>query len=208
MADKTKEWGIFDADLKPVFDYDTILSMRVEARDTVSNFPVEKGAFATYNKVRQPIRITVTLSVGAIQSQRTGISISEMRRRGKDRRGKLLSDLTIARISTDVYNITMPEGTYPRMTLQDYSFAREQTKGGPSRIVAELIFIEVREVVSQYTNSKVRFSGGPAAGSKNDGKKQEIIPNPQWETFDNTKKFLSGELNLKNTPHFIFKPVL
>lgn len=206
MADKTKEWGIFDADLKPVFDYDTILSMRVEARDTVSNFPVEKGAFASYNKVRQPIRITVKLSVGAIQVNRTGLSLNEIRRRGKDRRGKLLSDLTIARVSTEVYNITMPEGTYPRMTLQDYSFAREQMQGGPSRIVAELTFIEVREVVSQYTNSKVRFAGGPAEGTKNEGKKQEYILNPIWK--DRSKTLILGQKGYKQEeiPIFIPKP--
>ena len=211
MAATTKDWGIFDDKLKPVFDYDTILSMKVESKANVSNFPVERGSFATYNKVRQPIKIEVKVSVGSLQYPASkGLSVNARKRKGVDRRSKLIADMGIARYSTDVYSIAMPEGTYPRMTLQDFSFARETNSGGPSRVIAEMSFVEVREVTAQYSNSKPRFSGGPAAGKKNAGKQQTVALVPDYLTKDPgdffSKKFGLGRAGLPNAIPF-FKAV-
>ena len=147
-----------------VFDYDTFVDFSVQSRMKVSEFPVEQGAFATYNKVQEPFKVKITLAVSDTP----------------ERRHAFLMALEEARLSTQRMDILLPEGTYLNATLEGYSSTRKQV-GGWGMVVATLNFVQVREVRAAYTNVKV--AGGNS--SKNGGQQTSLV-NP----YDND---LSGQ---------------
>ena len=57
-------WGLYNLDGSLTFDVDTCIDLKFSNKAKVSNFPVETGGFASYNKVNEPNAIKVRLAVG------------------------------------------------------------------------------------------------------------------------------------------------
>lgn len=136
----TATFGIFYADNPdvPVFLYDSFVNFKVDHKMKVSDFVVEKGAFATYNKVQHPYEIKVTLAINE----------------GPLRREVFVDELETIMKSLTRMNIVTPEKTFINVTMDHYTFERTP-KAGWGKIVAELSFIEVREVNTQYQTAKI-----------------------------------------------------
>jgi hypothetical protein len=129
-------WGIFDQNGVAVLIVDTTVSMHYSNETRVSQFPVEKGGFVSYNKVATPFKAKVRLAVGG-DRQRISDALSKME--------SLLDD------TADLYHIVTPEITYLNTTFEKFNYARSSNKGQDLALIdAELL--EVREVVPAYTN--------------------------------------------------------
>ncbi len=102
----------------------------------VSDFPLEQGGFASYNKVETPASPMVTLNF-------TG---SE-----KDRR-TFLEAIDTAVKSTNLYSVVTPEVTYIDYSVERYSYSRRASKGA-TLLIVEITLKEIRQVSSQYTQS-------------------------------------------------------
>jgi hypothetical protein len=140
-------YGIFDPTTnQPVFDYDTFVSTKIDGKMKVSDFAVEQGAFATYNKVTHPNSIKIQLAVTD----------------SPDRRHAFLTALDSVMKSTRLMNVVTQDATYLSMTLAEYSYSRTQASGW-GKVVADLTLIEVRQVQAQYTS--VKIPGGRGAVS-------------------------------------------
>ena len=138
-------YGIFDADTnEPAFDYDTFVDFKLHANVKVSDFPVEQGAFATYNKVNRPNTVKVKLAVTDMPTRRHAFLIA----------------LDAVLKSTRLFNVVTQDATYLNVTLEDYSYARTKI-GGWGKVVAELAFLEVRQVTRQYASVKNPGAQGP-----------------------------------------------
>jgi hypothetical protein len=136
-------YGIFDPGTQDaVFDYDSFVDCKVEGKMKVSDFPVEEGAFATYNKVRHPYVIKVRLAI-------TDYLL---------RRNAFLHALDTVMKSTRLMDISTQNGVYLNLTLDAYSYSLTK-EGGVGKILAELSFIEVRTVKPAYANAKVPGAG-------------------------------------------------
>jgi hypothetical protein len=161
-------WGIYDDKLKPVLDIDSCLDVSYTGAMKVSSFPVEKGGFISYNKVREPYKAKVKVAVG-----------------GKSARiEKLLKDLETLLSSTTLYRIVTPEMTYLNATVEHYSYKRAE-KDGRNMITAELEIMEVREVTPQYTTVALPAAKAKKAGDAskvNGGKVQGQTPDQQQES--------------------------
>lgn len=137
-------WGIFDAqgnmlgNLAPIdgsmgpltnvgdFDY---------TRTTeVSDYPVEGGSFATYNKVQLPDEPIVTLMFTGTMSQRT----------------QFLNAIDAATKSINMYSVVTPEVVYLNHTIVSYKYSRSADKGA-TLLKVEITLKEVRQVQAQYT---------------------------------------------------------
>lgn len=105
---------------------------------TVSDFPVEEGSFASYNKVERPGTPSVTLIVTGTQEQRTAF----------------LSDLDDACKSTDLYSVATPEQTYYSVNIESYSYSRSNAKGA-NAIIVDVSLKEIRTVTVTYTTAPV-----------------------------------------------------
>ena len=104
----------------------------------VSNAPIERGSFASYNKVGDPFTVTVQMSKGS---------------GGVFARGAFLGLLDTLANSTDLFLVITPEAVYPNMAITGYDYAREASDG--ARLLKVNIHLaEVRQVEVKYTKTK------------------------------------------------------
>lgn len=132
-------------------DFTSFVSFKVQAASTVSTFPVEQGAFATYNKSRHPDKFTVRLALNGTQA----------------RRDSFLASLQVLQRSTDLVDVLTPDHVYRNATMVSYDYARDKNNGW-GRVVVDLHFEEVRIVALQYASTTVKNPG--AARQVNNGK--------------------------------------
>ena len=137
-------YGIFDPLTGgTVLDYDTFVEVKYEDKFKVSDFPVEQGAFATYNKVRH----------AAVSHVRLAITDDPARR------GAFIVGLATLAASTRTVNIVTQDATYLNQTLESYAIVRAPQHGW-GKVIADLAFIEVREVFATYANAKLPGANG------------------------------------------------
>ena len=162
-----RRWGIFDAHGKPLadpahfqglagvllgtlgtFGSSTVSTGGVDyAKETrVSDFPVEQGGFASYNKAEMPAAPLVTLCMSGSESDRT----------------KFLDAIDKACKSTDLYSVATPEVTYIGYTIESYRYSRHSARGA-TLMTVEISLKEVRQVSAQF--AKVAAIVAPKATS-------------------------------------------
>lgn len=148
-------WGIFDSNGKALADpskFGGLLGNAIEAagmgstlstggidysKETrVSDFPVERGGFASYNKVELAASPNVTLC----------LSGSERNRRA------FLEAIDKACKSTDLYSVVTPEVTYINYSVERYNYQRRSSRGA-TLLVVEIALKEVRQVSASYTQA-------------------------------------------------------
>lgn len=149
------QWGIFDSAGKALGDPSqfsgltgdilgaagigpTLSTNSVDfSKETkVSDFPVEKGSFASYNKVEQPATPIVTFCLtGSENDRRT-----------------FLETIDKAVKSTDLYSVVTPEVTYIDYSIERYNYSRRSARGA-NLLIMEIGLKEIRQVSSQYTQS-------------------------------------------------------
>lgn len=155
------QWGIFDASGAPAFIGDAVLGVDFRDEARVSDFPLEAGAFASYNKVDVPFDVRVTFAISADLATRAGF----------------LADLRAAKQSLDLFTVMTPEAVYPSANIVHYDY-RRQTRGAVSRIDVDVWLQEIRiTAAAQFSNSQ-----DPAAADPVDG--GTVTPTPSNDTPD------------------------
>jgi hypothetical protein len=109
------KWGIFTTDLDPIAPWDSVVKIDYRHEMKISDFPIERGAFASYNKVQVPFDIRISFAVGS----KGGIAT----------RTKFLADLEFAVQSLQMYIVITPEATYSRANLTHMEYSRESRRG-------------------------------------------------------------------------------
>lgn len=127
----------------------------------ISDFPLENGGFASYNKVEMPSNPSVTLTFAGSESSRK----------------TFLDAIDKACKSTDLYSVVTPEVTYINHAIERYSYQRRSERGC-TLLIVEIILKEIRQVSSQYTTKVVVADPkAPSATSTTDaGKVQAKTP--------------------------------
>ena len=152
------QWGIFNAANQPLGDPRQITgflgglaesagfllgttlstgSVTYSKETKVSDFPVEKGGFASYNKVEVPGMPVVTLCFTGSESERT----------------QFLTQIDTACKSTELYTVVTPEIQYPQHSIERYSYQR-RSSGGATLLMVEMTLKEIREVTAAYSQSQ------------------------------------------------------
>lgn len=144
-------WGIFDINkaveiIKP----SSFLGLEVRSNSKISDFPVEKGAFASYNKVTDPLEITVRMCKGGSSSDRLAFRKSIETLKGA---------LTLCYVLS-------PDGAFPRMNIVGYSY-RQETDKGAYILIVEIHLRQVREVTVSYTTNPSKASPLTTAQAQN-----------------------------------------
>lgn len=148
-------WGIFDSKGKALGDpakFTGLIGNALESaglgstmstgsvdysKETrVSDFPIEKGSFASYNKVETPASPVVTLCLtGSEKNRRT-----------------FLESIDTACKSTDLYSVVTPEVTYINYSVERYNYQRRSSKGA-TLLIVEISLKEIRQVSALYATS-------------------------------------------------------
>ncbi len=151
-------WGIFNEFGVPILLSDNVLGISYTNTSSISNAPIEKGSFTSYNKVQDPRSAIVQLSKGS---------------GGALERGAWLAQLEVLANSTLTYNIISPEFVYKSMNITGLSYART-AEDGKQLIKANITLEEVREVTFSYAVEQV--ANPDDAASKDGG---EVQPKDQ-----------------------------
>ena len=161
------QWGIFTLGGSPVFVVDSVVEVDISADVDVPTYPMESGAFQTYNKVQMPVASKVLMTVGGNQAKRAAFT----------------SALETAKLSLAPYAIITPEITYPSVTITHYEFVRSATSG-VSLITAQVWLSEIRVTA---TSALVNTGGTNGADSSTVGTVQTVpVTSQQLPPITNT----------------------
>jgi hypothetical protein len=136
----TAKWGLYNTSGEQLIDVDNVVSISFKQDSRVSNFPVESGKFASYNKVGTPYTSTIRISKGG--------SISE--------RATVLNKIADLCASTALNTIITPEGSYLNANLVTYDYTRTN-----NLLVVDLQIQEIRQVSPSY--ARISDANNPAS---------------------------------------------
>ncbi len=130
---------VIAAKRKPVVVPDSFLELSYRNEYDVSDFPVQDGAFASYNKVSNPFETTLRMSKGG----------------NVDARKKFLESIENIIGTLDLYDIVTPERSYLNVNLVRFELSRRGAGGAYFFSEVDLSFREIRQVSSVYTTTAV-----------------------------------------------------
>lgn len=150
-------WGIFLSGT-PIVVCDNVVSVDYKQEYTVSDFPLEQGAFESYDKVQVPFDARVRFSSGG----------------SSDNRAALLASIQAIVGDLNLYDVVTPEAVYSSVNIvhQDY---RRTSMNGVGLIQIDVWLQEVR-VVSGATGSLSSTQQPSGADPTNGGTVQPTAP--------------------------------
>ena len=104
------QWGIFGEDNRTIIAVDSVDSVDYARDYHVSNYPVEKGKFQSYNKVKVPFQSRIAFLVSS-------------------KRTDFLNAIEAAVASLNFVTVVTPEIQYPSANLTHYSYHRDSQHG-------------------------------------------------------------------------------
>ena len=152
------QWTLLDASGESAVTFTSFLDIDLKNTGIALSYPVEEGGFASYNKVENPLGITVTLGIQGADSDFEAV----------------LAKLNEYKTGAVTLAVATPAALYEKMTLETYSYKRARDAGA-GMLVVVLTLKEVREVVTQTTTtgSAITKPKNPtSAGKRNTGKTQ------------------------------------
>ena len=166
-------WGIFDSNGNQVVTPDSVVDFDNRNEWEVSSFPVQQGAFASYNKVIVPFEVSVRMTKGGTQDDRT----------------MFLQQIAGIAGDTNLYTIMTPEQTYQNVNITRYENTRRGA-GGAFFLDVDVYFIQINQVTAQYqsssspqnTNGTSNATDPTAQPAVNSGNVQPQTPDSQTES--------------------------
>lgn len=144
------QWGVYSQFGIPILLADTVYSVNYQNTSQVAQAPVEKGTFASYNKVQNPYQASVVVAKGGGDPTMRGLFIAQL---------EALSNSTL------LFNIITPEYVHRNAAIIGYDYARAPNSGA-RMIVANIHLEEVREVSVSY---ETKETANPADSAAADG---------------------------------------
>lgn len=123
-----QRWGIFSTDGANVLEADSVVSVEHSAEFRISDYPVEGGAFESYDKVATPFGIRIALTKGGTVEERGQFLIAAQ---------TLLESLT-------AYDVVTPERVYLNVNVTRIGRTANSTNGAGMATV-ELVLQEIRQ---------------------------------------------------------------
>lgn len=134
---------------QPVVEPDSFGEFTYRNEWAVSDFPVQSGEFASYNKVANPFETMVRMYKGGT----------------KEARKKFLDSIEAIQGTLDLYDIVTPERTYLGVNVVRYEVSRRGAKGAYFLSEVDLYFREIRQVTATYTTTAVVTQNAQSASA-------------------------------------------
>lgn len=169
-AQQPPQWGVFDSDGQLVLDPDSVLEFSQRREFEISNFPVQRGSFASYNKVIRPNEVQLRFSKGGTI----------------DDRASFLADLEALAQSLQIVSVVTLENVYPNLNLARYEVTRRGAKGAYFLTEVDAYFIQILQVQAQYSTTSVNLPDAQSEAAQptsNVGNASPTMPTSQ-ETQD------------------------
>lgn len=161
------QWGIFKAGV-PVLIGDSVVGVDYRREWRVANYPVEKGGFASYNKVAEPFDVRVTfacsgsqslistfLSGGALGALITGTDPAA------GNRGAFMRALEQYGAALDLLTVVTPEFSFPSCNITHIDYRREARRG-TTLILIDVWLAEIRVTgTAAFSNTATASGAAP-----------------------------------------------
>ena len=154
------QWGIFTQEGASIIAVDAVDSVEYARDYKISDYPQEKGAFESYNKVKVPYQSKV------------GFLINATRR-------DFLQAIEAAIASLDLVTVVTPEVTYASANLTHYGYHRE-ARSGVTLVRVDVWCEEVR-IVGAATSPDAQSTN---AASKTESGQVQATPSDQAFTIN------------------------
>jgi hypothetical protein len=106
------QWGFFLGGA-PVVVAESVAAFEYRQEFLIADYPMEGGAFGSYNKVQTPYDVRIRFVAGESAATRSG----------------LLASIQAIIGDTNLYDGVMPEQTFPNLNLMHMDFHRTATNG-------------------------------------------------------------------------------
>lgn len=128
---------------------DSIYAFDYRNEYRVSDFPVQQGAFASYNKVATPFDVTLRL-----------VKASTL-----EGRAQFLTQVDAVLNKLDLYDVVTPERTYRNVNMTRAEITRRSSQGAYFLTEVDVFFRQVVQVAAQYstTQAATRDAENPSA---------------------------------------------
>lgn len=162
--DKPAPWGLYTVGGTLYTQVDSVLAFEAALEAVVSDYPVEQGGFASYNKVIRPYEVRLMLARGGTVQDRNDF----------------LTAIQAAWKSTDLYDVYTPEMIYRNVNVVNVrrtatadagvSLLRLEVTLRAIRQTASLVFSNTQEAASaDETNDGAVQTSDEAEAQKYDG---------------------------------------
>lgn len=179
-----RHWGIFDKDGNAVLTGDSVFAFDFTRDSSIAKYPVEKGDFASYNKVQVPFGIKLTFTKGGDVGERA----------------LFLKKVDQLQATTTLYTVITPELNYSNVNITHYDF-RRTSQNGVTLLVVDVWCEQVRQSAplqfsqtdTPSTTAPVTAPANPESASPvNSGPVQGSAPAPQTTTPSGPTAAFSG----------------
>lgn len=141
------QWGIHNVNNGEAIIPDSIISVEYNRDWTVASYPMEQGAFQSYNKIQMPFENRVRMTKGGSLEERQAF----------------LNRLETIAASLDLYDIITPERTYNNVNIENINYVRSNTNG-VGLLTVDVSFVEIRvSAISTFANTKETASQNPVS---------------------------------------------
>lgn len=147
---------------RPVLVPDSFLDFGFRQEWSVTTAPTELGGFASYNKVNNPFETQVRVMVAGSLRKRTDF----------------LQTLDGIAGDTKLYRIVTPERTYSGCNITRYEVTRKKESGAYLLSEIDIFFVEIRTVISEYTNTTFNTQASKEASSESIRNVGVVAPAP------------------------------
>lgn len=142
----TPQWGIF-LNGEPVVLCDNVVSFDYKQDFAISNYPIEQGAFSSYNKVQKPFEVKFRFSTGGSQSDRQNF----------------LNSIDAIIADVNLYDVVTPEKTYTSVNLVHQDYRRTATDG--AGLISVDVWCEQVRASAQTQSSSVAGASSGSGGA-------------------------------------------
>lgn len=152
VAPIREQWGVFKDGVN-VIAAQSMITFDYKQNWYVSDYPLEQGAFESYNKVESPFDARVRFAAGGTEANRKA----------------LLDSIAAIADNVETYDVVTPEVVYLSVTINHYDY-RRSSQSGLGLITVDLWLTEVRVTArTEFTNTKTpaghdAINGGTVQG--------------------------------------------
>lgn len=153
LGDTSPQWGIYQGG-SPVVVADSVKSFEYRQDYQVADFPVEQGAFQSYDKVQRPFDVRLRFSSSGSSTSRQA----------------LLDSIAAISGDTNVYDAVTPDAIYQSVNVDHYDY--RFTEGKPGLLIIDVWCIQI--MASSPPSSQ--NSASPSAASPVNGGTVQASP--------------------------------
>lgn len=153
-----QQWGIF-SNGAPVVEADNVVSFDFRQDFSISNYPVEQGSFASYNKVQHPQEMKFRFSTGGSNASRQAF----------------INSIQAVIADTNLYDVVTPDAAYTNLNFTHWDYSRSADRGN-GLLVIDVWCEEVRPAsLATSTTTAAAATTGTTGNSTGGGQSNVTI---------------------------------